>query len=150
MPSLAVLGNRVVVVWTSTANDVMDVYAAVSEDGGATFSEPRRVNDRAGDVSSNAEQAPRVALSESAISVIWPSRLDGTSAIRLSRSTDGGRTFSPARTLHQAALTGARGWQALTPGRNGVVHAVWLDGRDAAPSAGPHQHHGATKGAAPV
>ena len=146
MPSLAVLGNRVVAVWTSTAKDVMDVYAAVSEDGGATFSEPRRVNNRAGDVSSNAEQAPRVALSESAISVIWPSRLDGTSAIRLSRSTDGGRTFSPARTLHQAALTGARGWQALTPGRNGVVHAVWLDGRDAAPSAGTHQHHGATKG----
>jgi len=146
MPSVAVLGNRVVVVWTSAAHDVMDVYAAMSEDGGATFSEPRRVNDRAGDVSSNAEQPPRVAMTESAISIIWPSRLDGTSAIRLSRSTDGGRTFSPARTLHRAALTGARGWQALTPGRDGVVHAVWLDGRDAAPSAGPHRHHGAAKG----
>ncbi len=146
MPSLAVLGNRVVAVWTSTAKEVMDVYAAVSEDGGATFSEARRVNDRPGDVSSNAEQAPRVALSESAISVIWPSRLDGTSAIRLSRSTDGGRTFTAAHTLHSSAITGARGWQALTAGRAGVVHAVWLDGSDAAPSAGPHQHHGATKG----
>jgi hypothetical protein len=148
MPSVAVLGSRIVVVWTASAHDVMDVYAAISEDGGATFSEPRRVNDRPGDVSSNAEQAPRVAVSESVISVIWPSRLDGTSAIRLSRSTDGGRTFSPARTLHQAALTGARGWQALTPGRNGVVHAVWLDGRDTDPSEGKHQHHRATKGAA--
>lgn len=147
MPSIAVMGSRVVVVWTSTAHDIMNVYAAVSGDGGATFSEPRRVNDQLGDVSSNAEQAPRVALTQSAISVLWPSRLNGTSAIRFSRSTDGGRTFSPARTLHQAALTGARGWQALTPGRNGVVHAVWLDGRDAAPSPGPHQHH-AMKGAA--
>jgi hypothetical protein len=147
MPSLAVLGNRVVVVWTSTAKDVMDVYASISEDGGVTFSEPRRVNDRPGDVSSNAEQAPRVAMSASAISVIWPSRLDGASAIRLARSTDGGRTFSAARTLHRSALTGARGWQGLTAGRDGVVHAVWLDGRDAAPSAAPHRHHGATKGA---
>ncbi len=146
MPSLAARGNRVVVVWTSTHNEVMNVYAAISEDGGATFSEPRRVNDRAGDVSSNAEQAPRVALSDVAISVIWPSRLDGASAIRLSRSTDNGRTFSPARTLHQSALTGARGWQALTAGNDGVVHAVWLDGRDAAPSTGSHQHHGAKKG----
>jgi hypothetical protein len=148
MPSVAVLGSRVVVVWTSTAHDVMDVYAAISEDGGATFLDPRRVNDRPGDASSNAEQPPRVALSESGISVIWPSRLDGTSAIRLSRSTDGGRTFSQARTLHQAALTGARGRQALTVGRDGVVHAVWLDGRDAAPSSGPHRHHGAAKSVA--
>ena len=147
MPSLAVLGSRVVLVWTSTAKDVMDVYASISEDGGVTFSEPRRVNDRPGDVSSNAEQAPRVALSGSAISVIWPSRLDGTSAIRLSRSTDGGRTFSAARTLHRAAITGARGWQGLAAGRDGAVHAVWLDGRDAAPSAGPHRNHGAAKGA---
>lgn len=146
MPSLAVLGDRVVAVWTSTANDVMNVYAAVSEDGGATFSEARRVNDRPGDVSSNAEQPPRVAVSETAINIIWPSRLDGASAIRLSRSADGGRTFSAARTLHRSTITGARGWQALTAGRDGVVHAVWLDGRDAAPSAGPHQHHGAAKG----
>ena len=148
MPSVGVLGSRVVVVWTSTANDAMDVYASISEDGAATFSEPRRVNDRPGDVSSNAEQPPRVAVSDSAISVIWPSRLDGASAIRLSRSTDGGRTFSAARTLSPASATGARGWQGLTAGRDGVVHAVWLDGRNAAPSSGAHQHHGAAaKGA---
>ena len=62
MPSLASSGNRVAVAWTSTHNDIMDVYAAVSENDGATFSSPQRVNDKPGDVSSNAEQPPRVAM----------------------------------------------------------------------------------------
>ena len=152
MPSLAVSGNRVAAVWTSTLNDVMDVYAAVSEDGGATFSGPRRVNHLPGDARSNAEQPPRVVMSGSAITVIWPSRPDGASAIRMSRSSDGGRTFSPAVTLHDSSITGARGWQSLAAGRDGAVHAAWLDGRDAepmpaskpssSPSAGGHAGHG--------
>jgi hypothetical protein len=144
MPSLAVSGNRVVAVWTSTKNETMDVYAAVSEDGGAKFSEPQRVNDRLGDVSSNAEQPPRVALAESVITIIWPSRLDGTTDIRMARSKDGGRTFSPSLTLHSSSLTGARGWQSLTAGRGGSVHAVWLDGRDADPAM-KHRPHRASK-----
>ncbi len=142
MPSLAVLGERAVAVWTVTRDDVMNVYSAVSEDAGATFSEPRRVNDKPGDVSSNAEQPPRVAMSASDITVIWPSRLDGATDIRMARSTDGGRTFAAAVTLHESSITGARGWQGLTTGRDGVVHAVWLDGRHAAPSAGGHKQHG--------
>ena len=148
MPSLAVSGGRVSAVWTATENDVMDVYIAVSEDGGATFSEPRRVNDRPGDARSNAEQPPRVVMSETAITVIWPSRPDGISVIRQARSTDGGRTFSPAATLHNSSIRGFRGWQSLALGRDGAVHAVWLDGRHAAPSSGQHHHHATSKDAA--
>ncbi|HKY20189.1 MAG TPA: hypothetical protein VJM31_03125 [Vicinamibacterales bacterium] len=135
MPSLASSGNRAVAVWTSTQKDVMNVYAAVSADGGATFSEPRRVNDVAGDASSNAEQPPRVAISGSTVTVVWPSRLSGTSAIRWSRSTDSGVTFSPAATLHDPSIKGARGWHSIAAGRDGAVHVVWLDGRDAVPAA---------------
>jgi len=133
MPSLGVSGNRVAAVWTSTKDEVMDVYAAISEDGGRTFSEPRRVNNLPGDARSNAEQPPRVAMSGSAVTVIWPSRIEEATAIRMSRSSDGGRTFSPAVTIHAASLKGARGWQSITAGQNGTVHAVWLDGRDAEP-----------------
>jgi hypothetical protein len=150
MPSLAGSDDRVAAVWTSTLNDVMDVYAAVSNDGGATFSEPRRVNDRPGDVRSNAEQPPRVVMSDAAITVIWPSRSGSNSVIRQARSTDGGRTFSRATTLHSASLSGARGWQSLSLGRDGAVHAVWLDGRDADPSTMGHHHHATAKTAAPA
>jgi len=64
----------------------------------------------------------------------------------MSRSTDSGRTFAPAKTIHDPALSGARGWESLTPGPDGSVHAVWLDGRDAQrkmSEAMAHAHEGA-------
>jgi hypothetical protein len=139
-PSLAVLGRTVVAVWSAGKDGIVNVYAATSDDGGATFSEPRRVNDQAGDVSANSEQPPRVVISGSGASrtltVIWSKRSDAAEktrqdVIRTARSTDGGRTFSPARMIHDPKFSGARGWESLTAGPDGVVHAVWLDGRDA-------------------
>ena len=37
MPSLAVSDNRVALVWAGTKNNAMNVYAAVSEDGGVAI-----------------------------------------------------------------------------------------------------------------
>jgi hypothetical protein len=139
-PSLAMLGRTVVAVWSAGKDGIVNVYAATSADGGVTFSDPRRVNDRPGDVSANSEQPPRVVISGSGTShiltVIWSRRSDAAQksrqdVIRMARSSDGGRTFSPARMVHDPTLSGARGWESLTAGPDGVVHAVWLDGRDA-------------------
>jgi hypothetical protein len=139
-PSLAVLGRTVVAVWTATKDASVNVYLATSNDRGGSFSEPRRVNDQDSDVSANNEQPPRVVISGSGrvptLTVFWSKRNEGPQrtrrdVIRMARSTDGGKTFSPARTAHDAAFSGARGWESLTVGLDGVVHAVWLDGRDA-------------------
>src|SRR5437870_675843 len=77
-PSLAVLGRTVAAVWTAGKSGVVNVYAAMSHDGGATFSEPRRVNDQDGDVSVNNEQPPRIVISGSGaapiLTVIWSKR----------------------------------------------------------------------------
>jgi hypothetical protein len=139
-PSLAALDRTVVAVWSAVKNDQTNVYVSVSTNGGVTFSEPRRVNDKNGDATANNEQPPRVVISGPAnariITVIWSKRSDGSQRARrdevsIARSTDLGRTFAPARTLHDAALSGARGWQSMAAGSSGDVHAVWLDGRDA-------------------
>lgn len=139
-PSLAVLGRTVAAVWTTTKEGAADVYVATSTDGGGTFSSPKRVNDQPGDASANNEQPPRVAMSGSAaapvLTVVWSKRNEGPQrarrdAIRMARSVDGGRTFGPARFTHEAAVTGARGWESLAVRSDGRVHAVWLDGRDA-------------------
>jgi hypothetical protein len=136
-PSLAVLGRTVAAVWTATKDSVTNVYLATSSDGGATFSEPRRVNDQDGDVSANNEQPPRVVMAGARnLTVFWSKRNEGPQktrrdAIRMARSSDGGRTFTPARFSHDPAFTGARGWESLAVGPNGTVHVVWLDGRDA-------------------
>jgi Cu/Ag efflux protein CusF len=134
MPSLAALGDRVVLVWTGTRDGVMSVYSAVSDDRGATFNIQRRVNDRPGDVAANVEQPPRVAISSAGIAVVWSSKLSGTSAIRMSRSTDGGRSFSPATTINDSSLTGVRLSSAnqeeaahpqMAVRQDGTVAVVW-------------------------
>ncbi len=123
------------VAWTSTLNDVMDAYVAISEDGGLTFREPVRVQRHPRRQSPRMRNSqPRVSINGAAITMIWPSRRDGSAAIRLARSTDRRPHFPPAANLHAAALTGLRGWQGLAPGLNGGFLAVWLDGRHAAPS----------------
>jgi hypothetical protein len=131
MPSIAASGDRIAVVWTGTTKGAMNVYIAVSEDGGVTFPIQKRVNDRNGDVSSNVEQPPRVAVSASDVVVVWTSKRSGSSAIRLSRSKDRGHTFSPAVTIHSPALKGARGWESAAIGSDGLVRVAWLDGRNA-------------------
>ena len=139
-PSLAALGQTVAAVWTAAKDGATNVYLAVSSDGGATFSVPRRVNDQDGDAGATNEQPPRVVISgsgtERRLTVVWSKRDAGSQQtrrdiVRMAQSTDGGRTFTPARFIHDPAFTGARGWESLTAGANGAVHAVWLDGRDA-------------------
>ena len=138
-PSLTVLGRSVAAVWTTTKDGAADVYVGMSSDGGATFAPPRRVNDQDGDASANNEQPPRAAITgqgAQTVTVIWSKRNEGPQrmrrdAIRMARSSNGGRTFSPARFTHDSALSGARGWESVTVGPDGAIHAVWLDGRDA-------------------
>lgn len=139
-PSLAASGRTVAAVWTATKDGAANVYVALSSDGGGTFSVPRRVNDQDGDAGATTEQPPRVVISGSGtarrLTVVWSKRDAGSQQtrrdiVRMAQSTDGGRTFTPARFIHDPAFTGARGWESLTAGADGAVHAVWLDGRDA-------------------
>lgn len=150
-PSLAASGRTVAAVWTATKDGSANVYLATSSDGGATFSPPRRVNDQDGDAGATNEQPPRVVISGSGaaqtVTVMWSKRDTGPmdtrrDIIRIARSTDGGRTFSPARYTHDPSLSGARGWEALTVGPNGVVHALWLDGREATKKIAAMSHTG--------
>ena len=89
------------------------------------------------------------------ITVVWSKRNEGPQrtrrdAIRMARSVDGGRTFAPAAFAHDSALSGARGWESLTVGADGRVHAVWLDGRDAERKMAEAAHSGmAHKGQPP-
>src|SRR5215203_1031914 len=150
-PSLFALGRTALVVWTAAREGKSNIYLAVSRDGGVKFSAPVRVNDREGDAGATPEQPPRVVISgtgsDATITVMWSKRDTGPmdtrrDTIQTARSTDGGRTFSPARFTHDTSLSGARGWQALTPGANGAVHAVWLDGREANQKIAAMSHSG--------
>ena len=153
-PSIAARDAFVAVAWSATASGSSDVVLAVSRDGGITFGPPVQVNDQRGEARNGGEMPPQVALAPSsdgsgppAIVVVWRARTPVTS-IRYARSRDGGRSFSPAVSLQAPEAVGERGWQEATVGPDGRVHAVWLDHRGLAPTAGgggaAHAHHAAS------
>ena len=117
-PSAAALGAFVAVAWGAQPPDgKVDVFVALSRDSGRTFDPPVRVNDIAGEARLGGELPPRVALVPGSggtvpeIVVAYGSKATGT-AIKVSRSTDGGRTFSPAREMQAPGAAGDRGWHA--------------------------------------
>jgi hypothetical protein len=137
-PSIAAEGNTVVVAWSATVPNggAADVFAAVSHDGGRTFGAPSRVNDVDGDARVNGEQPPRVALRESAITVVWTAKgANGTRLVQTS-SADAGRTFTKAQPVPGADAAGNRGWENIAAGHgvaaSGRTLAVWLDHRELA------------------
>jgi hypothetical protein len=151
--TLSADGDRVAAAWAATGASGTDVYAALSADGGRSFGAPVRVNDAEGEVTSNGEQPPRIVIKGTAVDVLWVSKRGGVATIRAAASADGGVTFGPARTITPAGLTGPRGWESAAIADDGTLHAVWLDGRNAAPhaahaSSAPHSagghtmHHG--------
>jgi len=135
-PVLASSGQWVLAVSTSTQHGDTNVYAATSEDGGARFHAPVRVNDVEGEAHVYGEDPTRVAMGESSpsegppeIVVTWPSSRAKHLGLRSARSVDGGRTFAPSVSIGDLAVDGERGFQSVTVGRDRVVRAAWLDGR---------------------
>jgi hypothetical protein len=139
----------VAVAWTASAEKVSDIFVSVSNDSGATFRDPVRVNDIEGDARASGEQAARVLIGPgNIVHVIWPSRHESRSVIRYAKSTDGGRSFSKAETVAGDTAPGMRGWESAALGHDGEMHAAWLDGRNAAPKTHQHGHRASSGGSA--
>lgn len=143
--------RRVAAVWSaSSESDGTNVLAAVSEDGGASFGPPVRVNaiDRPARV--NGEQPPRVALvprtdGSRSIVVLWTARDGDSTSLWHAESHDGGRSFGPPQSVLSPDVKGNRGWESIVTTREGRVFILWLDHRDSASTRAAHDahHHGA-------
>jgi hypothetical protein len=79
-PVLTASGRWVVAVWTAAEAEGTNVYSATSDDAGAHFGSPSRVNDVGGEGHVYGEDPPRVAIAPSTdaattpeIVVTWPS-----------------------------------------------------------------------------
>jgi hypothetical protein len=144
----------VALAWAASSSDGTDIVAAVSVDGGESFSRPVRVNTVERQANVNGEQPPRVAIARGpdgrpSIVVLWTARGEGGTALVTARSTDGGRTFGPTTALPGVTAAGNRGWESLVAGSNDRLFALWLDHRDAAQGrAHTHHQHGSGPAAA--
>ena len=145
-PAVAASGKTVAVSWNARSEHQSDVYVSVSTDGGTTFGDATRVTDLVKDANVSGEQPARIVVGPAnVLHVVWASRVDGRAVLRYASSTDLGKSFTRPSTIVGAGAAGHRGWQSVAIGHDGGVHAVWLDGRNAA--GAPHQHGANTAGA---
>jgi hypothetical protein len=145
-PSVAAANEVVAVAWGATnAAGLTDVFAAVSRNGGRTFSEGVRVSDER-HASLGAEQPPRVSLVPRAghdpeVVVVWTAKSNDGSRLLVARSWDGGTSFARATPLPGSEAGGNRGWESTAVDRDGHVVAVWLDHREMSSSGAASTHH---------
>jgi hypothetical protein len=147
-PSITSRDQFVAMAWSAATASAMDVYAALSKDGGKTFSTPVRVNDVAGDARVNSELPPRVALVQTGkpgttptMVVVWTTK--GTNGTRLlsARSTNGGKSFGVSKAVPGSDAAGSRGWESIAVDSRGRVLVMWLDHRETVNAPGGMAMH---------
>lgn len=120
-------------LWLVELDDAGRLVLQTSGDDGRHWSEPQ-VLDTAGDVvAAQGEQRPKLAFGPDGVVVIaytQPLAKPYTGAIRLLRSTDGGRTFAPPVTVHTDRQIITHRFESIGFDARGRLHVVWIDKRD--------------------
>ena len=121
LPSVAVSGNNVHVVWMDDSDSgINDIFYRRGTDGGASFVEPaKNISDNVGD-----SDSPAIAVSASTVHVVWEDNTPGNSDIFYRRSTNNGAAFHPIKNLSSNA--GDSQVPAIAAIGNSV-HVVWPD-----------------------
>lgn len=123
-------------VYVERASGASNVMLRRSADG-QNFSNPIRVNDRAGDAVVRNENPPKVMVAPNGdVDVCWASeRGRWKGDIRFARSTDSGKTFAPAITLNSDAADEPAGhaFQSIAVDARGCVFVAWIDERNKQP-----------------
>jgi hypothetical protein len=132
--------GRVALTWiTSDSLGGLDLWVALSADSGVTFGAPRRLNERAGRVSSYAESRPAPVWGPGGrLAVAWSeARADtGRAADIVGRaSADAGATWGAPVAVNDDS-TGRpayHGFPALAWIDDGALFAAWMDARATPP-----------------
>lgn len=129
-PRVAVTGSDVHVSWFDSAFGAYDIFVASSTDGGASFSEPLRVDS---DSPGSAYSAsPVLAVNEDGgVFVAWEDSRSAGSDIFVAVSQDRGATFDQDRRLDGGDSPGAGdSFEPQLAVRGDDVYVVWHDDRN--------------------
>ena len=120
---ISLKGNNVYVVWDDGTRDVYDIFFAMSTDGGLTFTTKIISNNPEGGYGS---ENPQISSQGNNVYVVWQQdgRDDNFPDIFITRSTDGGQTFSEPDNISNIT-GGSRFPQISSEGDN--VYVVWQD-----------------------
>lgn len=116
------------------------VLVAHSTDLGRTLSAPVAATSQPMAVDANGEARPKLlALPDGALLLAWTVRRDRmwNGQLVLSRSTDGGHSWSAPRPMLADGVSPSQRFETLALGPDGRLWAVWLDKRNLATSRAP-------------
>ena len=123
--------GRVHMTWLARTSDSTFALRYASLDGDR-WSTPTTIVER-GDFFVNWADFPSVMASSGGRLVAhWLQKSGGgkyTYDVRVSQSTDSGRSWSPGIVLHQDGVQAEHGFVAMWPGESDQIEAAWLDGR---------------------
>lgn len=113
------------------------LYVHHSDDRGTTLRAPVKVNAEPGDILADGENRPKIIAHRGVIHVSYTRGLTKpmSGAIRFSRSTDGGRTFSAPVTVNDNHEIISHRFEAMGVNDRGQVFLAWLDKRDQSAAA---------------
>jgi hypothetical protein len=132
LPSAATNGSgSLFVAWPDRGNGDLDIVVARSDDGGATWSTPMRVND---DTSGRDQWMVALAVDgRDVLHAAWVDNRTGNLNVFYANSTDGGETWSSnvRVTTQETPNTTVRpgDYLGLAADDDGTVYVVWTDGR---------------------
>lgn len=128
--------GRIAAAWVEEDKETRTIFFARSEAPGGPLAPPVRVT-APSENPYYRQEAPALALRDNEIFITWalthpkatPEK-PFASELRLSRSTDGGKTFGPSILVNDDGQAINHTFDSLHVAPNGDLHLAWIDGRD--------------------
>lgn len=124
------------VLWTLARENAAEGNFAIlrsSEDGGQSWSAPHRIHSKAEPIAADGDNRPKLAFGpKGEFYATWttPTSKNYTGDIRFTRSTDGGRNWSPLINVHQDRQRITHRFDSLFVAADGRLYVTWIDKRD--------------------
>ncbi len=134
--------GQISLAWVEEEKDTRTVFYSRIEPSGSTLGEPVPVNGP-GEAPYGRQEAPALAVSGDDVLMTWavthpkvtPDK-PFSNDLRVSRSTDGGKTFQPSVLVNDDQLVIGHSFDSIHVAPDGVVHMAWIDGREGKKESG--------------
>ena len=127
--------NEIYIAYIQTDGNITNLYFTKSADSGQTFTDPVQVNDKTGDVMFDGRVPPEIKVDDDGtIHILWvknkeaPGFMYGFRTLQMSKSLDGGKTFSSAIPVENSNdVDSAKAFQTFDVSTNGTVYVGSLN-----------------------